>query len=80
MNSEEIALLIGSLQAQVDELQESVLKLRNDAGYLYETLWNLTTAIEWLVDDTTRPGMVRERVLVRVAEATRSIEELQENE
>jgi prefoldin subunit 5 len=72
--------LIAELQAQLDETKAQLGAVQERLEEISEASWELATALEWVIEDGTRPGKMRERVLARVNEAIAVFEEGDESD
>lgn len=61
--------MIAEMQAQLDETKAQLGAVQERLEEMSEACWELATALEWVIEDGTRPGKMRERVLARVNEA-----------
>jgi prefoldin subunit 5 len=72
--------LIAELQAQLDETKAQLGAVQERLEEISEASWELATALEWVIEDATRAGKMRERVLARVNEAIAVFEEGDESD
>lgn len=72
--------MIAEMQAQLDETKAQLGAVQERLEEMSEACWELATALEWVIEDATRAGKMRERVLARVNEAIEIFEEGDESD
>lgn len=68
--------LIAEMQAQIDELQGRLLDTLTNADDLASAMWEIATTVEYLIEDVSRDGHAKSRLLQRITSAIDTIEDV----
>lgn len=67
--------MMAEMQAQLDETKAQLGAVQQRIEDMTDACWELATALEWVTEDATRAGKMRERVLARINKAIEILEE-----